>query len=35
MDQWPVFDLRVSPSEVDLSEPYSLSHLAAPVFNPH
>lgn len=37
MDQCPVFDLRVSSSEVDLSEHYSLSHLAAPassVFNP-
>lgn len=34
MDQCPVFDLWVSSSEVDPSKPYSLSHLAAPVFNP-
>lgn len=37
MDQCPAFDLRVSWSEVDRSEPYSLAHLAAPasrVFNP-
>lgn len=34
MDQCPVFDLQVSCPEVDPSELYGLSHLAASVLNP-